>query len=149
MTGGTFRWTSDRTEGRDSARDFYPNCEGIDAHHGRLFFVSKRFRQLYELDLDSYTYTNTSTIAGLFDGGADQLQRIMKDGGKTNTYHDVLYFTEEGGKDAGIHGRNEKGDYFTVLESPVYHDEVTGLAFSPGKFLKGEGWHVTNCKQLL
>ena len=42
-----------------------------------------------------------------------------------------LLSAEENGKDAGVHGKNKNGDYFTILESPVYHDEVTGLAFSP------------------
>lgn len=135
-TGGTFQWSSKRKEGRDNAKVYYPNCEGIDAHEGHLYFVSKKFQQLYDLDLDQMTYTNISTVRGLFDGKPDQLQRIIKDEKNTNGQDTVLYFTEEGGKDAGVHGRNEQGEYFTILESPVYNDEVTGLAFSP------DGYHM-------
>ena len=39
--------------------------------------------------------------------------------------------TQEGGKNAGIHARDAQGRFFTILESPVYEDESTGLAFSP------------------
>lgn len=136
-TGGTFRWTRGRDKARTNARKFYPNSEGIDTHGSRLYFVSKVFRQLYELNLDDFTYTNSTTKQGLLDGAPDQLQRIMRRNGeetneeKGEEEEDILYFTEEGGKDAGIHGKNKKGDFFTILESPVYHDEVTGLAFSP------------------
>lgn len=30
-----------------------------------------------------------------------------------------------------MHARNRHGQYFTILESDVYEDETTGLAFSP------------------
>ena len=45
----------------------------------------------------------------------------------------TLCFTskQEGGKNAGIHARDSQGRFFTILESPVYEDESTGLAFSP------------------
>ena len=33
--------------------------------------------------------------------------------------------------DAGVHGRDANGLYFTLLESPIYSDETSGLAFSP------------------
>ena len=32
---------------------------------------------------------------------------------------------------AGIHAKGKDGKFFTILESPIYHDEVTGLSFSP------------------
>lgn len=31
----------------------------------------------------------------------------------------------------GVHGRDRDGNFFTILESPVYKDETSGLAFSP------------------
>jgi hypothetical protein len=55
------------------------------------YFVCKKVKQLFELDLDAGTYTRQSTTSGLFDGGPDQLQRILL-GGK----QDYLFFTEEG-----------------------------------------------------
>ena len=44
----------------------------------------------------------------------------------------ILFISQqEGGKDAGIHGRDSEGNFFSILESPVYNEETTGLAFSP------------------
>lgn len=126
MTGGEFSWGTDRSRARQNAKNYYPNTEGIDVYDNRLYFVCKKIKQLFELDLEGGTYTNKSTVSGLFDGGPDQLKRILADGAD-----DLLFFTEEGGKDAGIHGRDETGLFFTVLESPDYIDETTGLAFSP------------------
>jgi secreted PhoX family phosphatase len=82
------------------------------------------------------TYKNSSTKGGLFDGTPDQLQRIVHSGNEDedNQQHSdvsVLYFSEEAGKDSGVHGRTPEGDYFTILESPVYSEEITGIAFSP------------------
>mgnify|MGYP005855527089 CR=1 FL=1 len=123
---GTFSWTTDRSAGRQNAKNYYPFSEGIDVYDSMLFFVCKKIRKLFSLDLNSMTYTRVSTVSGLFDGGPDQLKRILADGGSH-----LLFFTEEGGVDAGIHGRDETGMFFTLLESPVYIDETTGLAFSP------------------
>lgn len=125
-TAGTFWWGSNRANARNNAARFYPNSEGIDVHNSKLYFVCKKIKRLFELDLLGGTFTNHSTTAGLFDGGPDQLKRILNDGGD-----DLLFFTEEGGKDAGIHGRDATGLFFTLLESPTYIDESTGLAFSP------------------
>ncbi|CAB9504930.1 osmC-like protein [Seminavis robusta] len=136
MTGGKFRWTSNRELAENRVRRLYPNTEGIAAHGNRLYFVSKVFKQLYELNLDEMTYTNSTTRQGLFDGTPDQIQRIMHAGSKQtrdapDPEEEILYLTEEDGRHAGVHGRNANGDYFTIVESPVYEDEVTGLAFSP------------------
>jgi len=52
--------------------------------------------------------------------------------GEKKSKEDALYFTEEGGRRPGLHGRNEAGQFFTILESDVYDpDETTGFAFSP------------------
>jgi hypothetical protein len=101
-----------------------------------ICFASKKLAQLYELDLDDMTYTNSSTKGGLFDGTPDQLQRIGHSGNEEKNDQQqldesILYFSEEAGKDSGVHGRTSEGDYFTILESPVYSEEVTGMAFSP------------------
>lgn len=72
------------------------------------------------------TYTSESTRSGLFDGAPDQVHRLMANG-----LDEFLFFTEEGGDDAGVHGRDANGVYFTLLESPEHSDETTGLAFSP------------------
>lgn len=123
---GTFEWTTSRAKARNSARSYYPHSEGIDVRDGILWFVCKNNQGLYELDLDAGVYLRHSTAHGLFDGTPDQIQRILKDGQK-----DMMFFTEEGGVDSGVHGRDENGIFFTLLESPKYSDETTGLAFSP------------------
>jgi hypothetical protein len=123
--GGTFVWTNDKEAAKNNARSYYPQTEGIDVYGSQMYFVCKRIKQVFSLDLDEGTYWNRTTITGLFDGQPDQMQRILGDGSG------LLYFTEEGGKDAGIHARDALGRFYTILESPVYTDETTGLAFSP------------------
>ncbi|KAG7364397.1 DUF839 domain containing protein [Nitzschia inconspicua] len=129
-TGGTFEWTNDIEAARNNARSYFPQSEGIDVHDGKLYLVCKGIKQLFIFDLDNMTYQNMTTTSGLFDGSPDQLQRVLSGS------RDLLYFTEEGGVDAGVHARDEEGRFFTILESPQYIDETTGLAFSPdGKYM--------------
>ena len=123
-TIGTFEWVEDKSVAEESAFKHYRNSEGIDAYDGELYFVSKKFRELFILDLDAGTYEVQSTQSGHFDGDPDQMARIIGE-------EEMVYFTENGGEDAGIHGRDSRGRYFTILESPVYKEETTGLAFSP------------------
>jgi hypothetical protein len=128
--GGTFEWISDKEAARQNARDHYPKTEGIDIHDSELFFVCKGLRKIYTLNLDNNTWYRTSTVSGLFDGQPDQLQRILQNP------IDLLYFTEEGGVDAGIHARDEHARFYTIMESPVYPGETTGLSLSPdGRFM--------------
>eukprot|EP00562_Extubocellulus_spinifer_P025839 CAMPEP_0178677438 /NCGR_PEP_ID=MMETSP0698-20121128/36445_1 /TAXON_ID=265572 /ORGANISM="Extubocellulus spinifer, Strain CCMP396" /LENGTH=758 /DNA_ID=CAMNT_0020321735 /DNA_START=146 /DNA_END=2423 /DNA_ORIENTATION=+ len=121
---GDFTWTKHIKVGRESAMELFPNVEGIDVAGNELFFVSKRLQEMTILDLDTNKYRTTSTVRGLFDGKPDQIQRITRGEG-------LLYFTEEGGVDAGVHARDSDGNFYTVLESPVWKDETTGLSFSP------------------
>ena len=124
-TGGTFNWTNDREAARNNARSYYPQSEGIDVYGDEMYLVCKRIQQIFTFNLDTMTYFNQTTVSGLFDGNPDQMQRIV------GNSDDLLFFTEEGGKDAGIHARDGEGRFYTILESPEYSDETTGLAFSP------------------
>jgi hypothetical protein len=121
---GTYGWTQDKARADQNAKKNYQQTEGIDVKGNRLYFVSKAQSELFILNLDSNTYQVESTVSGVFDGSPDQLVRLVGDG-------ELLYYTEEGGKEAGIHARDNEGKYFTILESPVYQEETTGLAFSP------------------
>ena len=94
-TGGTFQWTNDLEAAKNNAREYYPQSEGIDIHGSKMYVVCKKIKQLFTFDLDTLTYQNVSTVSGLFDGGPDQMQRILGQNGG------LLYFTEEGGVDAG------------------------------------------------
>lgn len=125
-SSGTFHWSTDKLEGENNAEQFYPQSEGIDVYDGKLYFVCKAIKMLFTLDLDRGTYIRETTRTGLFDGQPDQLQKILFEGDE-----EFIFFTEEGGTDAGIHGRDFTGVFYTLLESPDYHDETTGLAFSP------------------
>mmetsp|Transcript_29855 Transcript_29855/g.45782 ORF Transcript_29855/g.45782 Transcript_29855/m.45782 type:complete len:649 (-) Transcript_29855:1602-3548(-) len=126
---GSFEWVSDHRAAMLNAGLYYPHSEGIDVDSkGNLFMVAKKIKRLFILNLDAGTYLNETTQSGIFDGGPDQLQSLEQDG--------VYYMTEEGGKDAGVHGRNKDGQFFTILESPQYSDETTGLSFSP------DGYHM-------
>jgi hypothetical protein len=128
--GGTYQWTNDKIAAKANAKMYYPMTEGIDIYQGQMFVTCKQIHQLFAFDLDDGTYYNHTTKNGLFDGKPDQMQRVIGDS------RDLLYFTEEGGVDAGVHARDHLGRFFTVFESPVYPDETTGLSFSPdGRFL--------------
>lgn len=122
---GTFRWESDHTVASESVPVHYPGSEGTHVDGKHLLMVSKTYRTLFILDLDEGTYVNQTTRHGLFWGQPDQVVQMV------DSDSDMLYFTEDGGKYAGIHGRDALGQYFTILESHEYEDESTGLAFSP------------------
>lgn len=130
-TGGTYKWIPERGRGRENAALHYPNCEGIDSNGEVVYFVSKKLQALFELSLRDNTYVVESTVRGLMDGRPDQVARILTTGNGEHFVDDILYFTEEGGVDAGVHGRDSDGNFFTILESPIYKDETSGLAFSP------------------
>mmetsp|Transcript_20750 Transcript_20750/g.50998 ORF Transcript_20750/g.50998 Transcript_20750/m.50998 type:complete len:1043 (+) Transcript_20750:29-3157(+) len=130
---GTFFWSDDLRAGKDNARRFYQNTEGIDVRGNQLFVVSKVQKELFILDLDAMTYEVHSTVFGMFDGQPDQMKRLISDDDKVGTNQDksLLYFCEEGGRDNGIHARDSNGWYFTILESDDLDGETSGLAFSP------------------
>lgn len=92
---GSFMWTDDHQEAKLNAQAHYRNSEGIDVSGNLLFFVSKNLKILFTLDLDAGSYTTSSTVSGLFDGAPDQMQRIV------DSDSDLVYFTEEGGRDPG------------------------------------------------
>lgn len=103
--------------------------EGIDVVGDQLFFVSKKYRTMFVLDLKGNTYTNqTTNDAPMLNGQPDQIERLFN---PTNDEESTLYFTQDGGKRAGVTAMNQAGQCFTVLESDKYTDETTGLAFSP------------------
>ena len=124
---GRFSWTTDRDEADQNAGTYYPNSEGIDILDENLYFVSKVFKTLFVLNLDTGFYVNQTTKRGLFNDQPDQLQRILAD----DDSEELLYFTEDGPRNAGIHGRSKSGRYFTILEGATLTGETTGLAFSP------------------
>ena len=123
---GTYQWTDNKNKARKSAKLYYPNAEGIDVANGILYFVSKKDEDLFILDLDRGTYERKIVREEGIDVSPDQLVRLGGD-------DDIMYLTEDGGAEAGIHGRDAQGRYFTILESPIYKEETTGLAFSPNK----------------
>jgi hypothetical protein len=145
MYGGLYEWTDDIDEGQQSAMDFFPNAEGIDVVDNLLYFVSKKLKRVFRLDLDSNTFFYQSTEEGLFNGQPDQIVFIKQNYNETytttsndtsdsimpTTEEPMVYFTEDGGKVAGIHAKDNNGQLYTILESYEYKDEVTGLAFSP------------------
>lgn len=122
---GTFHWTNDKELGEASASQHFPYTEGIDCTDGQLFFANKGRALLFQLDLDGQTWNMSSTMSGAFDGKPDTVARLLNDP------NDILYMTEDGGNDAGVHGRDREGNFYIVLESPLYDEETTGLAFSP------------------
>lgn len=99
----------------------------IDIRNGKVFFVSKSAKLLYILDLAAGTFEASSTLSGAFNNQPDQIKFIIDDP------NHILYFCEDGGSDCGVHGRDNAGNFFTILNSATYTSESTGLAFSPDK----------------
>jgi hypothetical protein len=142
---GIYEWTTDIRKGQQSAANLYPNSEGIDVVDNLLYFVTKKFRRLYRIDLDSNRYLYQSTEQGLFNGAPDQIVHIkptakttINNDGTTTTTTDeeedaqpMAYFTEDGADAHGIHATDNNGKLYTILESYEYNSETTGLAFSP------------------
>jgi len=116
----------DRSLGEQSATSMYQFTEGVDVKNGQLYFVSKTQRQLFMVDLRGNTYTVSSTASGAFNRQPDQIAHILNDKGS-----DILYFTEDGGEDCDVHGRDSTGQFYTILKGPGFNTETTGLAFSP------------------
>ena len=119
---GTFSWTSNRPQADANSNVFYRNSEGIDVRNGLLYFVTKGSKSLYILDLDNYTYVRSSTVSGAFDGQPDQVQRIIS----LDPTRDMLYFCEEASADNGIHARDTKGNFYTIIDADTLNSETTG-----------------------
>ena len=127
----SFQWVADESEGKRSARNRFPNSEGIAFHDGKLSFVSKTEKIMITLDLDKETYKEERTGLkfrgkGSFNGQPDQ---TMDD--PDSNY---MYFTEEDGKGVGLYSRHDKdGYYYTLFEDTGARigDETVGIATSP------------------
>jgi hypothetical protein len=101
-----------------------------DIRNGKLYVTCKDRKQLFILDLDAKTYSVSSTASGAFDGEPDQVARLLGSGSGDG----MLYFCEDVKEVAGVHARDAKGRYFTILQGKrgVIDGETSGLAFSPG-----------------
>jgi len=117
---GTFFFTADKNAAKENALQYFRGSEGIDVRDGILYFVSKKEKILFILNLHDNTYTNHSTVRGAFDAQPDQVARVIESS-------DLLFFTEDGRQRPGIHARDKKGAFFTILEGlDGYGDESTG-----------------------
>jgi secreted PhoX family phosphatase len=137
---GTFSWTTNINVGRASALKYYKNGEGIDIRDGIIYFTTKTSKLLWIIDLDHGTFQRSSVVSGAFNDQPDQVARVLAttttNGGPVTD--GILYFCEDGTSQAGIHGRDAQGKFFTILQSQngYYDGETTGLAFSPdGMFM--------------
>jgi len=124
---GTFQWTTDFETARNNAFLYFQHSEGLDVSGNQLYATCKYYKELFIFNLDDLTYTVHSTVSGVFDGMPDQMKRLVHD------EDELLYICEEGGSENGVHARNSRGWFFTILESAQINDETTGLAFSPDK----------------
>ena len=128
-----FRWTYNEQASRNSQFKYYPNVEGIDCDdNGHLYFVSKKNKILYKLNLENSTYMKFPTNEALEGQGsfADTPDNI--DWGNNGNF---LYFTEDGGPTVGVYAREKStGKMYAMFEAiwrEYRFDEATGLAFSP------------------
>ena len=124
---GTYEWIDNVNHARQNTKVNYPGSEGLVREDNILYIACKTEKYLYMIDLDSNTYVRTSTMFGLFDGVPDQMQKLV------NEIDDIVYFNEDQGVAAGIHGRNAEGQFFTILEAPGWGPEMTGLVWDPSR----------------
>lgn len=154
---GSFEWVSDVSVAKQNAYDYFPNGEGIDVRDDELFFISKTLKRMFILNLDSETYTVQATRQREACSMVNRIKYskllhrkrrcsiLLKTGatmqGKASMdfflhYISCHFLTFYCFPLCSVHGRNNQGQYFTILESHTYSDETTGLAFSPdGKHL--------------
>jgi len=141
LPGNTFRWTSSLDAGKNSAYNYFRNSEGIVVSDGILWFVAKKDKNLFRLDLDRGTYTVFNTEEDFIPGGGSfdaQPDQLLEDGG-----NGIMYFTEDGGRTPGIfvssiQATDEPNQYSTLAqaEAEIYQtDETTGVSFSPDSML--------------
>jgi len=123
---GSFSWTPDRGLAETNAAQNYPYSEGIDIRNGKIYITCKVPKKLFILDIDASSYERSSTETGAFNSQPDQVARILDNEG-------ILYFCEDGSEDAGVHGRDSDGNFYTILADGGndFGGETTGLAFSP------------------
>jgi uncharacterized protein len=125
-----FRWTTSLSNGRNSAAEYFPKAEGIAVRQGKLYFVSKKKKQLYTLDLNKSTYTVVSTATddlpggGKLDAEPDHVVVASKSG--------LLILTEDGESTPGLFAY-DGSKYLAYFESNYDGDEVVGIAFSPDR----------------
>lgn len=124
-------WTTDEKKASDNAQDLYPSSEGIDVRDGILYLTSKEKKRLVIVDLVKKMYSYSSTKSGAFDNQPDQLDVVL------GPNAEMLLLCEDGGPDAGLHGRDLYGNYFTLLyrdkkiDTNRGNEETTGLGVSP------------------
>ena len=93
---------------------------------------------MFILNLDEFTFDEYSTESGAFASQPDQIVSILRNehyesGALIQKDRHLLYFCEDGGEKCGIHGRDEQGRFYTIVQArdPRLWGETTGLAFSP------------------
>jgi hypothetical protein len=141
----------------------YPNAEGIDCRgmfsspqcvftevfslkfsprslDGTCYFVSKADQCLYALNLDSMTYTASSTVSGAFNRQPDQIKAALNHPLGLGMYRErpnvflfscdlthfvlLVYFCEDGAFDCGIHARDGSGRFFSIIDGPGFRTET-------------------------
>uniref|UniRef100_A0A7S1YNU4 SMP-30/Gluconolactonase/LRE-like region domain-containing protein n=1 Tax=Grammatophora oceanica TaxID=210454 RepID=A0A7S1YNU4_9STRA len=86
------------------------------------------------MDLENLTYERSSTVAGAFNQEPDQIRHILGESGTgVAEGGDIVYFCEDGGNDAGVHGRDSSGNFYSILDGPGHNGETTGLDLSPDR----------------
>ena len=143
-TSGTFHWSTDIEEGRQSANDNYRWVEGIafamiDGQR-TIFFVAKRLEKIFQLNLDTNTWESRSTNADIAGGGTYRAEpdHIYFYGEKW------LFHAEDLSNSPGVYLQDVKANsFYTIFEDkdPVDWgdgEETTGIAVSPdGRCLIG------------
>ena len=127
---GSIEWTTDLNWAMTNSERFHTKSEGIDVHHGVLYFTAKEDKMLFTVNLRTLKYKSKSTRSRGFEEQPDQIMRIKGDESGD------LYFCEDGGHHPGLHVMRESGQMYTILHADKglfldHNEETTGVATSP------------------
>lgn len=131
----TYEWTSDKSNGIASARQHFPNCEGIQFHEGKLYFMSKTTGKMFILNVDNMTYEVQHIGKKFYGQGSFGVGYSQGDQNFFGPSRKYMYFTEDGSSTDGVHARYTDGTYMTLfraIKGGIHSwEETVGIALSP------------------
>eukprot|EP00978_Attheya_sp_CCMP212_P028547 scaffold98893_cov54-Attheya_sp.AAC.1 len=124
----TYTWSNSLNDGRKSAKRFYPGSEGVTVHGNDLYFISKKKKALFKLNLNGNNYSqmrtgNPMSGYGAFTSGPDNVHSVGAHS---------LYFTEQG-KTPGVFVMDTNTLRYSTVFQFSGKGETTGISFNPSR----------------
>jgi hypothetical protein len=124
----TYTWSTSLKAGRNSAKKYYPGLEGVTVQGSHLYFISKKKKRLFKVNLEGNDYSSMKTGNpmsgyGSFSSGPDNIHSVGSNS---------LYFTEEG-KTPGVFVMNTNTKKYSTIFQLSGKGETTGISFNPSR----------------